>query len=172
MESEYYLGLGSNMGDKFNNIIKALYMIREASGSLNVSGLYETRPEGFTGQPHFVNAVCQIWCKLDSFELMEWLKKLQLEFGDTRSFLNGPRILDIDILISGSLVIQTPSLTIPHPRMFEREFVLRPLSEIAPSLRHPIFGVTVIDLLNRLTPSGEVHKVRQSLQNGVLGFVK
>ena len=159
MVSEFYLGLGSNLGDKSNNIINALSVIRKASGPFDVSGLYETRPQGFTGQPNFVNAVCRMWCKLDAFELMEWLKGLQLELGDNRSFLNGPRILDIDILMSGSMVIQTPSLTIPHPRMFEREFVLRPLSEIAPSLRHPTLGVTVIDMLNCLPHSAEVHRI-------------
>lgn len=159
MLSEVYLGLGSNLGDRPGNIARAVQAIRQVAGHVRASGLYETRPQGFAGQPPFVNAACAAWSSSDPFELLDWLQSLQSDAGHDQAFVNGPRALDIDILIFGRTVLETPSLTIPHPRMAGREFVLAPLAEIAPNLRHPVLRETVSALLRRLPVSGEVRRV-------------
>ena len=152
MLSDVYLGLGSNLGDRRGNLDRAFQLLRGLSSELNVSSLYETSPEGFTGQPAFVNAACQIWTRLSPFELLAELKTIQAQVGSRRVFANGPRALDIDILLFGQTVLDTPGLIIPHPRMARREFVLAPLAEIAPSLRHPVLKETVGTLLALLRP--------------------
>jgi 2-amino-4-hydroxy-6-hydroxymethyldihydropteridine diphosphokinase len=154
MLSEVYLGLGSNLGERRNNIAEALSHLRKLSSGLAASALYETSPVGFSGQPAFVNAACRIWTGLDPFELLEELGEIQAALGSRRAFVNGPRTLDIDILVYGQLVLSTPGLSIPHPRMAGREFVLAPLAEIAPGLRHPVLRETVRSLLARLRSSG------------------
>ena len=128
MLSEAYLGMGSNLGDRRRNIAGAVRLLQAESAGLEVSGLYETAPKGFPGQPPFLNAACRLWTRLDPFELLEKLKEIQSVLGSRRAFVNGPRTLDIDILVYGSLVLRAPGLAIPHPRMTEREFVLAPLA--------------------------------------------
>ena len=150
MLSEAYLGLGSNLGDRRRNIAGAVRLLQAESAGLEVSGLYETAPKGFRGQPPFLNAACRLWTRLDPFELLQHLQQVQSALGSRRAFVNGPRTLDIDILVYGSLVLRAPGLAIPHPRMTEREFVLAPLAEIAPQLRHPVLKETVRSLLLRL----------------------
>ena len=147
MQSEVYLGLGSNLGDKRGNIQWAVERLREISTALTVSSMYETAPVGVTLQPAFVNAVCGMWTKLSVFELLSELRDIQREAGVRGPVLNGPRMLDIDILQYGSLVVDVPHLTVPHPRMAEREFVLRPLAEIAPGVVHPVMKKTAAELL-------------------------
>ena len=150
MQSEVYLGLGSNLGDKRGNIERAVERLREISTGLTVSSFYETAPVGVTLQPAFVNAVCGMWTKLSVFELLSELRDIQREAGVRGPVLNGPRALDIDILLYGSLVVDLPHLTVPHPRMTEREFVLRPLAEIAPGVMHPVAMKTSAELLENL----------------------
>lgn len=145
--TEVYLGLGSNLGRRQQNIASGLERLRTLSSSLVSSSLYETAPVGVTFQPSFVNAVCRIWTILSPFDLMHEIRRIQQIGGSHRPILNGPRELDIDILLYGNLVIDTPHLTIPHPRMTEREFVLRPLAEIAPHAIHPLSKKTVSQLL-------------------------
>ena len=152
MLSDVYLGLGSNLGNRRGNLDRALQLLRGLSSELTVSSLYETSPEGFTGQPAFVNAACQIWTQLSPFELLAELKTIQALVGSQRVFANGPRALDIDILLYGQTVLDSPGLIIPHPRMARREFVLAPLAEIAPGLRHPVLKETVGALLVLLRP--------------------
>ena len=147
MQSEVYLGLGSNLGDKRGNIQRAVERLREISSGLTVSSFYETAPVGVTLQPSFVNAVCGMWTRLSVFELLGELRDIQREAGVRGPVLNGPRALDIDILLYGSLVVDLPHLTVPHPRMTEREFVLRPLAEIAPGVIHPVMRKTVAEML-------------------------
>ena len=151
MRAEVYLGLGSNLGDRQRNVRAGLVLLREISTGMEVSSLYETSPVGFTRQPAYVNAVCRLWTRLDPFELMAAVKGFETAQGRQRPFLNAPRSLDIDILVYGSVAIQTPVLTLPHPRMAERAFVLAPLAEIAPGLRHPTLKVTTVELLGRLS---------------------
>lgn len=150
MQCEVYLGLGSNLGDKRGNIQWAVERLREISTGLTVSSFYETAPVGVTLQPSFVNAVCGMWTDLDAFELLRELRGIQREAGMRGLVLNGPRALDVDVLLYGSLVVDLPHLTVPHPRMSEREFVLRPLAEIAPGVMHPIAKKTAEELLSDL----------------------
>lgn len=145
--AEAYLGLGSNLGCRRQNIADALHQLRTLSSNLVVSSFSETAPVGVTFQPSFVNAVCRIRTTLSPFELLHEIQRIQPIVGSRRPILNGPRALDIDILLYGSIVIDAPHLTIPHPRMTEREFVLRPLVEIAPQAIHPVRKKTVSQLL-------------------------
>ena len=138
MLSEAYIGLGSNLGDRAANIRLGLEALRRVSRHVQASSLYETDPVGFQGQPPFLNAVCRIWTRLTAFELLAEARRAQAGASGARPFPNGPRALDIDILLYGRAVLDTPGLTIPHPRMMERPFVLRPLAEIAPGLAHPV----------------------------------
>lgn len=138
MLTEVYLGLGSNLGEKRQNIEEGVERLREVSTDLVLSSFYETAPAGLTIQPSFANAVCRMWTRLTVFELLEELKSIQSSWGTRRAVMNGPRTLDIDILLYGNSVIDLPHLTVPHPRMTEREFVLRPLVEIAPTAIHPV----------------------------------
>ena len=155
MMSEAFLGLGSNLGDRRTNICLGVRGVEEISSHLALSSLYETAPKGFGDQPAFLNAVCRIWTRLDPFELLRAVRDIQMTVGGRPAFTNGPRALDIDLLTYGGLVMDAPTLRVPHPRMAEREFVLRPLAEIAPEARHPISGETFGALLLRLTSTGE-----------------
>ena len=162
MLTEVYLGLGSNLADRRQNILDAAERLRSVSTDVTISTLYETRPLGFDAQPAFINAACRIWTRLDPFELLNKLRTIQASVGGRPAFVNGPRALDIDILLYGRAVLESPSLTIPHPRMADREFVLAPLAEIAPELRHPVLKKTMRSLLRRLPPSGRVSAGVQS----------
>ena len=173
MPTEAYLGLGSNLGDRASNIARALDMLAESSSHVEASSLYETTPQGFSDQPRFLNAACRLWTDLDPFRLMHRLSDIEAAVGRRRLFPNAPRALDLDILVYGRLVMDSPLLTLPHPRMSERAFVLLPLSEIAPHLRHPVSGETVGTLLRRLSnsrdsirrwgrPEGEVELARSA----------
>jgi 2-amino-4-hydroxy-6-hydroxymethyldihydropteridine diphosphokinase len=115
-----------------------------------MSSLYETDAAGFSIQPAFLNAACHVWTELDPFELMARLKEIEAAAGRQRVFANAPRTLDLDILLYGRLVVDTPVLTVPHPRMADRAFVLAPLVEIAPGAFHPVLKATAAGLLSRL----------------------
>ena len=153
MLTEVCVGLGSNLGDRHENILVGLRLMSGISDSISVSGIYETSPHGFGIQPYFLNAACIFWTRLDPFELLNRVREIQSAVGVRTSVVNGPRALDIDILLSGSLVLDTPNLKIPHPRMHERRFVLAPLAEIAPSLIHPTLKLSVRDMLSRISGS-------------------
>jgi len=147
---EAYLGLGSNLGDRTANIRRGISLLGQVAKHVQASRLYETAAVGFQDQPPFLNAACKLWTPLDAFQLMARCKKIETEVGRIRSFINAPRSLDIDILVHGRTVLESPWLTIPHPRMAERVFVLQPLAEIAPGLEHPVLKLTVSELLARI----------------------
>lgn len=154
------LGLGSNLGDRAANIGEGLAALRRISQAITVSSLYETLPEGFRSQPLFLNAACAIRTPLGPFELMAEVRAIEAALGRRRTFPNAPRELDVDILLHGRTAIRAPWLEIPHPSMAERRFVLTPLAEIAPGLRHPTLESSVREMLASLTdPKASVRRV-------------
>ncbi len=155
MQAEAYLGLGSNLGDRRRRLREALDSISGLASDVRVSALYETQPQGFQAQPAFLNAVCRVWTRLGPFDLLDALRRVQAA-GARPAFVNGPRDVDVDVLLYAGAVIDLPHLVVPHPRMCDREFVLAPLAEIAPGLVHPVRNQTVIELLRRLPFRGSV----------------
>jgi 2-amino-4-hydroxy-6-hydroxymethyldihydropteridine diphosphokinase len=143
-----YLSIGSNLGDRAENLRSAITLLRSANFQVNkVSSFYETEPVDFLDQPWFLNCVVEGETTSDAITLLRALRKVESELGSNKQFAKGPRLLDIDILLFGDLSINTPELQVPHPRMLGRNFVLAPLAEIAPQLRHPSWPATVRELL-------------------------
>jgi len=161
-----YLGLGSNLGDRVENIEKALRMLSERVRLTARSSLYETEPVGVRDQPWFLNVVCTGETDLDPQALLDFVKGIERAMGRVESVRFGPRIIDIDILFYDDLVLKTPNLEIPHPRLTERAFVLVPLVEIAPHLIHPLLGLTVREILEGVTGLEGVHRVQCSSCSG------
>lgn len=145
-----YLALGTNIENKRRNMITAAALLAERVGDvLALSGFYETEPWGFQSENTFLNAALQLDTSLSPLELLKATQEIEIEMGRTQKS-NGAyhdRIIDIDILLYDNLVLQTPELTLPHPLMHERLFVMEPLAEIAPNVIHPVFKKPVISLL-------------------------
>ncbi len=142
-----YLGLGSNLGNRQDNLDRALDFLSQRLQVGKISSIYETEPVGNINQPRFLNLACQAYTRLAPTELLTLAKGIENKLGRTSSQPNTPRPIDIDILLYDQRVIETPELVIPHPRLTERAFVLIPLAEIAPALVHPASGKTVKELL-------------------------
>jgi 2-amino-4-hydroxy-6-hydroxymethyldihydropteridine diphosphokinase len=153
-----YLGLGSNLGDRKQNLSQALGLLSTHVMIEKASSVYETEPVGYKDQPLFLNAVCRISTELNPKQLLRLAKKIEAKLGRKPGFPNAPRLIDIDILFYGDEVFSSPELTVPHRRLAERAFVLVPLAEIAPNLIHPVSSKTIKELLADL---GAVTGVRR-----------
>ena len=152
-----YLGLGSNLGDRQAHISAALGALAESAVTVcKVSHLYESEPLGVVDQPRFLNAPCAVETDYSPRALLATLKSIERELGRTSGVRYGPRPIDLDILLYGDRCIDTPRLTVPHQAMLRRTFVLVPLAEIAPGVRHPRSGFTIAEHLDRLGLTSEV----------------
>lgn len=145
-----YLGLGTNLGDKEANLRTAIYKLQERIGKqVSLSSFYETAPWGFKSDHSFLNAAIGLETSLSPIEILYITQEIEKELGRTKKSVNGSysdRLIDIDILLYDTLVLQTPELTIPHPLMTERDFVMKPLIEIAGNVIHPTRQKTLSEL--------------------------
>jgi 2-amino-4-hydroxy-6-hydroxymethyldihydropteridine diphosphokinase len=152
--SKVTLALGTNLGDRLDNLQVAIAALPPAVKVLKRSPVYETPPWGLTDQPAFLNMVLSGRTRLAPLKLLTFLKDLETRLGRQPSIRYGPRKIDIDILFYDDIVLDTPELTIPHPRLQERAFVLVPLADLAPRLVHPALGKTVRQLLAEVDTTG------------------
>ena len=142
-----FLGLGTNVGDRAVNLAEALHRLAEIAEIVETSSVYETDPVGYTDQPRFWNMVAEIRTDLPARELMAVLLEIEKQMGRERTFPNAPRIIDIDILLYDDVTTSDAFITLPHPRMSERAFVLKPLAEIAPAATDPRTGERYAEIL-------------------------
>lgn len=146
-----FIGLGSNIGDRKKHLDDALEMLKKTEGIslLKVSPVYETKPVGYTQQPYFLNCVAEIQTVLPPYELLDICLDIENRLKRIRKIRWGPRTADLDILFYGNLVTDDEKLTIPHPRLHERGFVLIPMLDIAPDMYHPVFKTTIRELYGK-----------------------
>ncbi len=170
-----YLSLGSNLGDQTANLAVALDQLkRRGVHILQVSSLYETEPQEFTDQPWFLNAIAEIETLMPAGALLDLLKEIEREQGRRRGddqVPKGPRIIDIDIVLFGNLVVSEPGLTVPHPGMLKRRFVLEPLLEVATTVAHPETGELLANYVSdvkgqKITKASSAHWWRAHQQVG------
>jgi 2-amino-4-hydroxy-6-hydroxymethyldihydropteridine diphosphokinase len=147
-----YIGVGSNLGDKSFNCQYSIDQIDTLPGCHVIarSTLFKTEPEGVTKQPWYVNCIAQIRVTKSPFELLQGLMNIESVMGRVRRKRWEARIIDLDILLFGQEIRESHNLLIPHPLMHKRRFVLQPLAQLAPDLVHPVFKVTIQELLNKL----------------------
>ena len=147
---ESYIGIGSNLGNKEENIRKAIKLIRNKSKILKISSLYKTEPVGYKGQDNFLNAVVLVETELSAKDLLLFLQSIEKELKRVKTVKNGPRTIDLDILFYNNLILDNKDLIIPHPRLHERKFVLVPFVQINPNFVHPIFKKSITELYSEL----------------------
>ena len=154
-----YLLLGSNIGNSKANLAKAITQIKKQIGSVTrQSGLYSTAAWGNTKQPDFLNQVIIVETKLSALQTMQIILNIEKKMGRVRTVKNAPRIIDIDILFFNNEIIELEQLAVPHPQIQNRRFVLVPLNQLSPSLKHPVFNKTVHQLLINCTDVLNVKK--------------
>lgn len=154
MHNTVYLSIGSNLGDRAANLNAAIDRLRSFGEILRISSFYETEPVEFTAQPWFLNCAVELTTEKTPEDLMAAILEIEQQMGRKRTQKKGPRSIDIDILMFGNLTADTKGLTIPHPALQERRFVLEPLAEIAPEVSHPKLKLTIRELRDAL-PAGQ-----------------
>ncbi len=158
---QYYLSLGSNLGERKKNLEKCRKALESNKIKiLRASSIYETQPVGFKNQPWFLNQVVAVEAPSYPEALLDDLKRIENRLGRKKIVLNGPRIIDIDILMADQMIIRTATLQIPHPRMEKRNFILIPFEEIAPTMVHPVLKRTLHEL-RQMCPDSSSVKVYQ-----------
>jgi 2-amino-4-hydroxy-6-hydroxymethyldihydropteridine diphosphokinase len=157
--STAFIALGANLGDRFATMHEAIDRIRELGTVRMISSFYETDPVGYLDQPKFLNAVLELQTELGPLELLYRLLGIEADLGRVRSFANAPRSIDLDLLLFDATILESQRLTVPHPRMLERAFVMVPLAEIAPDLNHPITGRSMGEHLEDLKPLTGIQRI-------------
>lgn len=161
MSAIAYLSLGSNVGDREGQLREAIRRLGSVGLIRLVSSIYETEPVDFTAQSWFLNCVVALETSFTAAHLMQQLLAIEKAMGRERTQKKGPRTIDLDILLFGNEVVNTANLTIPHPAMEKRRFVLQPLAEIAPETRHPVLNKSVRELLEDLPPGQSVRRCEE-----------
>ena len=159
MSQIVYLSLGSNLGDRQANLRSAISRLQELGKVTAVSSFYETQPVDLIDQPWFINAVVEFDTELGPQELMAAIIRIEEDMGRRRITRKGPRTIDIDLLLFGQKVIDEPGLTVPHPAMHQRRFVLEPLAELAPKAEHPVIGRKIEELRDVLPLGQAVRRI-------------
>jgi 2-amino-4-hydroxy-6-hydroxymethyldihydropteridine diphosphokinase len=155
VKNTVYLSLGSNIGDRVANLQQATERLQKLGTIVAASSLYETDPVEVEQQPMFLNCALAMETELTPRRFLSRILALERSMGRRRTQVKGPRTIDIDIVFFGSAVVDTPALTIPHPAMHQRRFVLEPLAEIAPDARHPVLKHSMRELLDALPQGSE-----------------
>ncbi len=155
-----FLSLGSNIGEREKNLRAAIAQLPQAGVDVKkISSIYETEPVDVLEQPWFLNCVVQGETAVPAVELLRELREIEARMGSKKLVARGPRLIDLDILLYGHEIVDTAELQVPHPRMHLRRFVLAPLAEIAPDVKHPFWRGTARDLLNNLADASVVQKL-------------
>lgn len=156
---EVLLGLGANEGDPVAQLSRAVQALSRVVRVGGVSSVYRSEPVGFAEQPDFCNVVVRGWTRLEPLALLAAAREVEEALGRRRSFANAPRTMDVDLLAYGDRVMRTEALTLPHPRLHLRGFVLHPLMEVAPEWRHPVLLRTARELLSSADSLERVERV-------------
>lgn len=165
-EVEVYLLLGSNQGDRFKNIVEAVKLLKKISRLkiLECSSLYETQPEGVKEiQPAYLNMAIKCKTNLNPYELLEMIESIEKKMGRKNKNKKKPRVMDIDILMFGDLILKTRKLTIPHPQIVERKFVPYLLHELSPNLIHAELKIPITELIPQKTPSPMLYMKKEEI---------
>ena len=150
MNNKIFLALGANVGNMNENLRKSIHFLGDKIDKIKVSGFYETKPWGFENQDYFLNCAISGVTELSPKELLLFTQKVENALGRVKRFVNGPREIDIDILFYNDLIYKDSDLEIPHPRISERDFVLRPLMDLDPDFIHPVLKVSIKELFKNI----------------------
>lgn len=148
--NKIYVAIGANMGDRKANITRAIELLKEKINDIQLAPIYETKAFGVTNQPNFYNTALAGKTELMPEELLKFVKEVEKRVGRVARYRWGPREIDVDIIFYNGLILKSEQLTIPHPGITERFFVLKPLSDLAPNLVHPVLHKSISELLSQL----------------------